>query len=320
MWYKEALSTRRALVAYAIVIGAIAMLNAWAAGDEGGIYVTQATLGAGAVTTSILALFVGTSLGAERRDMARTALLRPISRERYAWTVFGVDIAALCVAYIGAAVIIIATFQAAHGFPPMDRHGVSLLTCVVLPLGAVLAWYGLTTACSVTSRGSRVEILDSADGHRYVTHGPEFDPTWDGSYRVLSHQLINNHCSNRAQAQSSPAPEPSVPTPPADARLRTIAIVRVLGPGIYNIEDRGSVACPDGDAGRALHLWSRNKNPNHQLSDVIIDRQNLRFCMVRLDQRADAGLGFDGTWEVHYGDVGGYWMQRTVISRAPYVR
>jgi len=156
MWYKEALSTRRALVAYAIVIGAIAMLNAWAAGDEGGIYVTQATLGAGAVTTSILALFVGTSLGAERRDMARTALLRPISRERYAWTVFGVDIAALCVAYIGAAVIIIATFQAAHGFPPMDRHGVSLLTCVVLPLGAVLAWYGLTTACSVTSRGSRV--------------------------------------------------------------------------------------------------------------------------------------------------------------------
>jgi len=151
--------------------------------------------------------------------------------------------------------------------------------------------------------------LDSADGHRYVTHGPEFDPTWDGSYRVLSHQLINNHCSNRAQAQSSPAPEPSVPTPPADARLRTIAIVRVLGPGIYNIEDRGTVTCPDGDAGRALHLWSRNKNPNHQLSDVIIDLQNLRFCMVRLDQRADAGLGFDGTCEVHYGDVGGYWMQ-----------
>lgn len=156
MWYKEALAMRRALVVYAIVIGVIAVLNAWGAGDEGGIYLTQATLGVAVVTTSILALIAGNSLGNECGDMARTALLRPISRGGYAWTVFAVDIAALFVAYVGAAAIVIATFQAAHGFAPMDLHGVSLLTCVVLPFGAVLAWYGLTTVCSVTSRGSRV--------------------------------------------------------------------------------------------------------------------------------------------------------------------
>ncbi len=95
MWYKEALAMRRALIVYAIVIAAIAVLNAWGAGDEGGIYLTQAMLVVAALTTSILALITGNSLGSERGDMARTALLRPISRGGYAWTVFAVDIAAL---------------------------------------------------------------------------------------------------------------------------------------------------------------------------------------------------------------------------------
>jgi len=156
------------------------------------------------------------------------------------------------------------------------------------------------------------EILDSADDHRYVTDGPAFDPTWNGSYRSLTHERIYSYSECNAvppQRPSAPAPMPSAPSMPSDARLRTIATVTVLGPGIYNIEDRGGAACPDGDAGRALHLWSRTKNPSHQLSDVIIDLQSTRFCMVRFGRPAGAGLGAELTWEVHYRDVGGYWME-----------
>ena len=153
------------------------------------------------------------------------------------------------------------------------------------------------------------EILDSADDHRYVTDDPEFDPTWNGSYRSLTHELIASRCSARAPQGPSAPTAPTRPPDAPDARLRTIATVTVLGPGIYNIEDLGSAPCSNGDPGRALHLWSRIKNPSHQLSDVIIDLQSMRFCMVRFGRRASAGLGADVTWEVHYRDVDGYWME-----------
>lgn len=61
------------------------------------------------------------------------------------------------------------------------------------------------------------------------------------------------------------------------------------------------------DPGRALHLTSRTRDPNHQLSDVIIDMQSKRFCMIRFALRE--GLGFYGIAEEYYADVGGYWMQ-----------
>ena len=152
------------------------------------------------------------------------------------------------------------------------------------------------------------EILDSADHHRYVTKDPPFDPTWEGSYRVLSRPLIDSGCNAGLPQAPPPAPMADASTPPPDASLRTIATVTALGPGIYNIDDRGSATCSNGDAGRALHLWSRTKNPSHQLSDVIIDLQSMRFCMVRLGRPAGAGLGVDQIWEVHYGDAAGHWM------------
>jgi hypothetical protein len=160
MWFRETLAMRRVLIVYTIVIAAIAALNAWGAGDAGGIYFTQATLGAAGVSASVLAIFVGNRLGRERGKMATSALLRPISREGYAWTIFAVDSATLVLAYTIAATLIVGTYQAAHGFPPLDLRGASLLTCVILPLGGVFAFYGLMTVCSVLTRGSRfVAIL-----------------------------------------------------------------------------------------------------------------------------------------------------------------
>jgi len=65
------------------------------------------------------------------------------------------------------------------------------------------------------------------------------------------------------------------------AILRTIAVTSVMGPTIYNVDDRGSAACPGGSPGRALHLTSRDHDPGHRLSDVTIDLKTSRFCMLR---------------------------------------
>lgn len=80
-----------------------------------------------------------------------------------------------------------------------------------------------------------------------------------------------------------------------------------MGPGIYTIEDRGTAECPNADPGQALHLTSRERNSHHQLTDVIIDLNSMRFCMMRFAE--SSGFGFHGFLEQHYADVGGYWMQ-----------
>jgi hypothetical protein len=76
---------------------------------------------------------------------------------------------------------------------------------------------------------------------------------------------------------------------------------------LYRIDDRGNVPCPNGDPGRAMHLSSRNDDPRHQLSDVIVDVKLLRFCSVRLTLDGGA-LSNQTYWEGHYATVGPYWM------------
>jgi hypothetical protein len=153
MWYKEALAMRRALVVFAIVVAVLGALNAWGAGDSGGIYLSQA-LDVACFAAIVLALVVGTHLGSERGAQARLALLRPVPRERYAWTIFVVDMVALVVAYGLGVLFIAGTYEAAHGFAPMDFHGVTATTAVLLPLAAIFAFYGLTALCAVAARGA----------------------------------------------------------------------------------------------------------------------------------------------------------------------
>ena len=145
------------------------------------------------------------------------------------------------------------------------------------------------------------EIVNSSDAHRYLSQRSFFDPTWYGAYRALHEGMFNSQDPappRRSQADSAPTP-PSV--------LKTIAVTSVMGPGVYNIEDRGSAVCSNGDPGRALHLTSRSRNPHHQLSDVIVDVQSMHFCMIRF--ALASGFGFHGVLEEHYANVGGYWIQ-----------
>jgi hypothetical protein len=145
------------------------------------------------------------------------------------------------------------------------------------------------------------EIVSQSDGRRYVSQRSFFDPTWYGAYRALRLGMLYS------QDPAEPRPSPGVATPTPDPSLKTIGAIKVMGPAIYDVDDRGSTVCPNGGPGRALHLTSRTRDPQHQLSDVIVDLPSMRFCMMRFGSAA--GLGFHGIVEQHYGDVGGYWMQ-----------
>ncbi len=145
------------------------------------------------------------------------------------------------------------------------------------------------------------EIVSMTDGHRYVSQRSFFDPTWYGAYRALREGMLYS------QDPAEPRPSPGVATPTPDPTLKTIGAIKVMGPSIYDVDDRGTAVCPNGEQGRALHLTSRRRDPQHQLSDVIVELRSMRFCMIRFGSAA--GLGFHGIVEEHYGDIGGYWMQ-----------
>jgi hypothetical protein len=145
------------------------------------------------------------------------------------------------------------------------------------------------------------EIVSRSDGRRYVSQRSFFDPTWYGAYRALRLGMLYS------QDPAEPRPSPGVATPTPDPTLKTIGAIKVMGPAIYDVEDRGTAVCPSGAPGRALHLTSRTRDAQHQLSDVLVDLRSMRFCMMRFGTAA--ALGFHGIVEQHYGDVGGYWMQ-----------
>jgi hypothetical protein len=146
------------------------------------------------------------------------------------------------------------------------------------------------------------EIVSQSDGRRYVSQRSFFDQTWYGAYRALRLGMLYS------QDPAEPRPSPGVATPAPDPSLKTIGAIKVMGPAIYDVDDRGTAVCPNGGPGRALHLTSRTRDPQHQLSDVIVDLQSMRFCVMRFGTAG--ALGFHGIVEQHYGDVGGYWMQQ----------
>jgi len=138
------------------------------------------------------------------------------------------------------------------------------------------------------------------NGKAWYSERAFFDPTWYGSLRALRDGMLDYQNRTAPLAQASPD---ATPTP----AFKTIAIESVMGEGIYGVDDRGPAACANGHAGHALHLWSRQRNARHQLSDVIVDLTSMHFCMMRFD--VPAAVGFSGDVEEYFADAGGYWMQ-----------
>jgi len=138
------------------------------------------------------------------------------------------------------------------------------------------------------------------NGKRWFSDRAFFDPTWYGSLRALRDGMLDYQNRTAPLAEATPD---AGPTP----EFKTIAIESVMGEGIYGVDDRGPAVCANGDAGHALHLWSRKRDAQHQLSDVIVDLTSMHFCTMRY--HVPSGVGFSGDVEEHFADVGGYWMQ-----------
>lgn len=138
------------------------------------------------------------------------------------------------------------------------------------------------------------------DGVAWYSDRAFFDPTWYGSLRALRDGMLDY------QNRTAPIAD-ATPDAVATSEYKTIAIESVMGEGIYGVDDRGATACANGDPGHALHLWSRQRNARHQLSDVVVDLNSMHLCMMRFG--APSAVGFSGYVEEHFADVGGYWMQ-----------
>jgi hypothetical protein len=145
------------------------------------------------------------------------------------------------------------------------------------------------------------EVVDGPGGPRYVSERSFFDPTWFGAYRALRDGMLGYQ--NVAPPRQSLTVAAPVPT--SDPQLKTIASVSVMGPGIYIVTDRGPAVCANGDAGHALHLTPRRRDPRRQLTDVVVDLRSMRFCTVRFTWSA---WSFTSIVEQRYANVGGYWI------------
>jgi hypothetical protein len=138
------------------------------------------------------------------------------------------------------------------------------------------------------------------DGRRLVSSRAFFDPTWYGAFRALRDGML------MYQRPDLPVSAYATPTPGPSPDLRTIAVVSVIGSNIYRVVDKGAATCADGDSGHALHLISRDRDPRHQLADVVVNLRNMHFCTMRFNV---SDSGFSGSVEQHYRSVGGYWLQ-----------
>lgn len=162
------------------------------------------------------------------------------------------------------------------------------------------------------TRDSETVVVDTKTGRR---HSIGLSPTWLWTYAALRRPVLFAGPFPCEAAPASPAPTPT-PAPSPFPALKVIGTVVALGPGIYNIEDRGATTCPNGNPGHALHLWSRTNDPRQQLSDVVIELQSMRFCVVRFGTRLGTGISFAATFEQHFADVGGYWIQTDGLAEA----
>lgn len=145
------------------------------------------------------------------------------------------------------------------------------------------------------------EIVHVSDGRRFVSARAVFDPTWYGAVRAMRLGMF---------LSEQPVAAPRESTEQAgNTTLKPIGSVSVMGPAVYDVDDRGAASCPSGKPGHALHFTSREKNYLHQLSDVVIEVSSGRFCVVTFLARGAGAVMTSGTFEEHYADVNGYWVQ-----------
>jgi hypothetical protein len=146
----------------------------------------------------------------------------------------------------------------------------------------------------------RLASIPLADGTHVLSSLALFDPTWNGVYEWMRHGLTASAETVEPAVAASAAPQASA--------LPVIAVVSAMSPGNYTIEDAGPGDC-DGHPGHALRLTAKHDASSHPLTGVTIDLATQRFCRLRFALRAgNVAGGVTGTVELHFGDVGGYYL------------
>lgn len=164
------------------------------------------------------------------------------------------------------------------------------------------------TAWSVAYRtADSTSMVIDRTGQRYVSKRSFFDPTWYGAYRSIHHGILFLAQSSQGASQPTQrAIATPAPTPTPDPALAVIAVTSADS-ALYNVKDRGTVTCPNGDPGRALEFAAKGDAQTYQLSAAAVDDTNGLFCILRFTD-ADQRLGLTDTVEQYYDRVGVYWM------------
>ncbi|HEY9179788.1 MAG TPA: hypothetical protein VIO32_03650, partial [Candidatus Baltobacteraceae bacterium] len=128
-----------------------------------------------------------------------------------------------------------------------------------------------------------------------------FKPQW-----AAMHDWMRYGISGAPHFDSAKSPKSSKSI---SARLPTIANVTAVSPAAYDVFDRGAAVCPSGTPGHALHLIAVSNPDEHPLTDVIIEANTMRFCMMRfsLVNAVAAGTGAKGDMTVDFAESNGYW-------------
>jgi len=135
-----------------------------------------------------------------------------------------------------------------------------------------------------------------------LSHLALFSPTWTGAYDWLRYGLNGRPPVPKSNPQPSPAPT---------EQLKTIGMVRALGPSSYRISAANPTICPGGQQGRHLQLTPRDGDiQKHPLTDVTIDLASRRFCSMRFHAPGN-GIGISFS-ELRFGTVNGYFVTTDV--------
>ncbi len=94
------------------------------------------------------------------------------------------------------------------------------------------------------------EIVHISDGQRFVTQRSFFDPTWYGAVRALRLGMFDSQDPAPPREMTEQARDTGEPA------LKVIGSVAVMGPAVYDIDDRGAAFVPEWATrtGLALHV------------------------------------------------------------------
>jgi hypothetical protein len=159
-------------------------------------------------------------------------------------------------------------------------------------------------------------VVRSADAPAAETHSQLFKPTWQGAYQWtrfgFGHPAVpppQPVAPQTAAAQvGTPQSAASSAAAPDAADAGVIGRVQSISPGAYRIEDGPTETCPDGQAGRHLHLTAQISPETHPLTDVVIDDRAGRICTMRFNLVRGNAFSLTGVFDLDFGDRSGYWV------------